>query len=143
MAPMPVDCATPMHSDALIDLLLDLSHDLGKYVRMPLAFLPADADAEAVREAVRKAVLETRQGSKGTRSARSLWEAFLVQGGEALAGLRSFAALEVAVASALAWEERLDAEGGIDRVRAQEDFDAVSTAIRAVTEELPSDRTRG
>lgn len=38
--------------DETMDALLDLSHDLGKYLRLPLALLPVDAGPAEVREAL-------------------------------------------------------------------------------------------
>lgn len=57
--------------------LMDLAHDLGKYVRLPLAMLPADADRAQVVEAVREGIVRTRRGPWGITPARRIWEDFL------------------------------------------------------------------
>ncbi|MBI5495215.1 MAG: hypothetical protein HY904_09300 [Deltaproteobacteria bacterium] len=119
------------------ELLADLAHDLGKYLRMPVAFLPAAASDDEVRDAARRALLETRVTPTGTRGARALWEAFLAEGGDALRGREGFDELERAVARALAWETRVrDGGSALERPALVADFSAVSAAIRALSQRL-------
>ena len=120
--------------EEMLDVLMDLKHDLGKYIRMPLAMLPAGAGNEEVADAVRRGLLETRKGPAGTRSARDLWAACEEESVEELRALPGWGILESAVAKALAWESRLD--GGLPRVEVDRDLAAVGDAIQAVTEEL-------
>ena len=47
-----------MDAEAQLDLLFDLLHDLGKYIRMPLSLLPDSAGEQEVRNAL-LAQLET------------------------------------------------------------------------------------
>lgn len=117
-----------------LDRLADLQHDLGKYLRMPLGFLPRDASNDQVRAAMRKALLETRPA----RSARSLWEAYLHACDDRVRGCAGFEVLQAAVDDALAWEERLD-DDAIDRAAVERDFAAVQDAIRR----LQADMTKG
>jgi hypothetical protein len=103
---------TMKDSEALLYALLDLKHDLGKHLQLPLALLPKDADACAVQRAARDALLRTRRGPSGERSAREIWTNFKVEIGDDLGDhlgdRRGLAALDVAVQNALAWELRLD-----------------------------------
>ncbi len=115
----------------LVDALLDLQHDLGKYLRMPIAFLPREADASALRAALHKALRQTRSGPDGVRSARSLWGDFEREVGGALAGRPGYVRLVEAVRTALAWEAALDdADAVLDRQRIEAELGAVATAIR-------------
>src|SRR5258705_320194 len=77
---------TAAEREALLDRVLDLQHDLGKYLRLPLRMLPGDAPANEVHAALREALLETRRAGAGVKSARSLWEAFAGESAAALAG---------------------------------------------------------
>ena len=98
---------------------MDLRHDLGKYLRMPLRMLPEEASEAALREAVGLALRQTRRAASGVRSARELW-------GAAAPALRALAVaspryleLEAAVSAALALEARLDAPEPFDRAEAE------------------------
>ncbi|MFH1808125.1 MAG: hypothetical protein ABIJ09_05235 [Pseudomonadota bacterium] len=121
----------------LEDLLLDLKHDLGKHLAMPVTFLPADASAELAHQALRRALLQTRSGPSGVQSARALWQAFVDEAAGQLEHLPAHPDLCRTVARALAWEHVARAEAAdFDRARALGDLRAVSTAIQAVLEEL-------
>lgn len=115
----------------LLDALSDLQHDLGKYLRLPLAMLPADADERAVRAAARDALRRTRRGPNGTTDAATLWSDFRVEVG-AVEGWAAAAALAEAVERALAWDARLDDGAPLDRAALTADLSAVSPAIRAL-----------
>ncbi len=119
--------------DDLVDALLDLHHDLGKYLRLPLAWLPHDADDAAVVEATRKALTCTREGPDGVRPADAIWAAFCAEVGDAFAHLSGWQVLGCAVARALAWRDRLSSP--VPRERVLADFTAVSVAIAALIEE--------
>ena len=64
------------HMEDAVDILLDLKHDLGKYLLLPLRMLPADASDEAFREALRRALFETRKQGTTVRSGADIWEEF-------------------------------------------------------------------
>ncbi|MEZ4463797.1 MAG: hypothetical protein R3F43_04560 [bacterium] len=61
--------------------MADLQHDLGKYLRLPLAWLPADADDAGVHAAARELARHPPGGGQ-THAAADIWRAFLadVQG---------------------------------------------------------------
>lgn len=124
-------------STALADLLMDLAHDLGKYIRMPLAFLPRDAPAHEVHAALRKALLETRPGP---RSARQVWAGFLAEAG-VLPDTPAFHAMRDAVEHALRWEAVARAANTeLDRTEVEADLNAVHKAVRnalAALEDTP------
>jgi len=124
------------NANDLQDLLMDLQHDLGKYIRMPLSFLPADAPDEDVRAALAKALLQTRVSGNTTQTARQLWEAFVVESAGALTRLTSYAALEAAVERVLKWEATVHAGARVDRKAAEKDLAAVGVGIRALLQEL-------
>ncbi len=121
-----------MSREDLLDALDELQHDLGKYLRLPLAMLPRDAGPELVREAAQTALLRTRRGAGGVTSAEDIWRAFVDEVGAAL----PLNTLEPVVARALAWRGRLDE---LDREALEADLGAVSGAIRALMESLQSD----
>jgi hypothetical protein len=130
----------PEMSDDALDALMDLSHDLGKYLRLPLAMLPADAGPAAVRGAVETALLRTRVGPSGVRPAREIWEGLRAEIAGPLAGSPGFQDLEDAVERALGWERALDdGQEGIDRAAVAADFEAVAERIRDLIGEI----TRG
>lgn len=131
----------------LIDLLLDLEHDLAKYLAMPFGFLPAGAQPDEVRCALSRALLATQQGSGGTRPARALWAQFVAVAPAALRRSPRYAVLETAVETALAWERcvrPLSPAGGppadlsvpLDRAAIERDLRAVSPAIRDLINHL-------
>jgi hypothetical protein len=120
--------------EEMLDVLMDLKHDLGKYIRMPLAMLPAGAGDEEVTDAVRRGLLETRRGPAGVRSARGLWDEFTVEAKGALGNRAGWQRLESAVFTALTWEERL--AGPLPRLEVDRDLASVGASIQALIEEL-------
>jgi hypothetical protein len=122
--------------EEVLDLLLELGHELGKYLRMPLAFLPATASPEELCETVRRTLTQTRDGPRGRRSARQLWTTFVHEAGGRLDSLETFQELEAAVGRALAWEGLQVREGTLSRVQIEADFGAISPAIRAVIQDI-------
>jgi len=131
-----MDAADRPGRDEMLDALLDLSHDLGKYLRMPLAMLPAEAGPGDVREALEHALRRTRVGPRGVRGAREIWAGFHEECAAALAGRPGFDALAGAVARALAWERAIDGVEEIDRAALTRDFADVSRRIRELIEEV-------
>ena len=125
--------------EELVEILLDLQHDLGKYLRLPLVWLPADAGPEAIRRAATEAIRATRRTASGTRSAVELWAAFEAEVDGALDDRPERAALDEAVERALAWDARLD-EPIIDRAALLADFNAVDRAIRTLRAAVEVDR---
>jgi len=87
--------------DDLIDALLDLKHDLGKYIRLPVAILPDDATATEVREALHGAIHHTRKGPGDTRSAQQIWASFVGEAGTALGDSSRMRGLTEAVEQAI------------------------------------------
>ena len=121
--------------EPLADLLLDLAHDLGKYIRMPLAFLPKDAPNPQVHAALQKALLGTRPG----QTARQVWDQFLRQAGP-LPSQPPFVRMQAAVDRALQWEQLAQAEGGqVPRSQVEADLDAVGPAVRAALRAVQED----
>ena len=127
-----------MKADATLDLLLDLKHDLGKYLLLPIALLPSDADAAALHDALERALRKTRSTRGVTRSAREIWQGFQAELADELAPGSGLDDLRVAVERALAWEHALAAHAAIDRGAVERDFAAVQTAIAVLIDEARS-----
>ena len=126
-----------MSRDDLLDALFDLQHDLGKYLCLPLSWLPPEATPEEVRQATLKALLETRSGPAGNRSAADLWETFLEEVGEELQSAQQWPALNAAVSRALAWTETAQrADAPPSRPIITKDFTRVAETIRDLIKEL-------
>ena len=117
--------------DDLLDAVLDLQHDLGKYMRQPFAFLPRNARADEVREALRMALHETRKGGLGVRTAREVWME-CVAGAPRLREVPGFTEAEAAVERALAWEARLSQGEALPRAEIESDLSAVQAALSAL-----------
>ncbi len=125
--------AVQLDPDALeeaIDLVADLQHDLGKYLRMPLSFLPRDAAPGEVRDALGRALRATMRGPAGPRGARDLWGDFLAEAPAALQTTPDFATLTRVVEQALSWEAQLEGDAPLDRTAIETDLGAVGPAIR-------------
>ena len=121
--------------ETVLDLLFDLQHDLGKYLRLPVAMLPAEAAPADLRAALAEALLRTRIGPSGTRSARGVWTAFLADLADR-PGL-DLEALRTSVETALAWETALEADRPLpSRSEILADLDGVTAAIRALIMEV-------
>lgn len=127
-----------MEPDAFLDLLLDLEHDLGKYLLLPIAWLPKSASEAELREALRRALTETRSQGGQTRSARSLWGAFEAEVAThpELEQHPGFARLRAAVERALGWERELSQLGGLEREAIERDFRDVRRAITDLAREV-------
>ena len=123
---------------AVIDLLEDLEHDLGKYIRLPLAMLPRDASNADIRVAVERALLQTRRTHTSTQSASEIWSKFQRAAGPQLRDRPGYRVLIEAIERALAWAVELDREPSapIDRPRLERDLGAVGQAIRAAIREV-------
>jgi hypothetical protein len=128
--------ASPMSDDALQETLIDLKHDLGKYLVLPLAMLPRDAAQADVRAALARALLQTRKDRAGTHTARSVWQRFEGELAPALSASPAYAALRAAVERALAWEPRLADEAALERTAIETDLRAVQHAIAALIAEV-------
>ena len=59
--------------DELIDILLDLKHDLGKYLFLHLSHLTSDSPAETTLDALKVALFETRTVGGRVESAEAIW----------------------------------------------------------------------
>lgn len=126
-----------MTREDLLDALAELKHDLGKYIFLPIAFLPDEANDEDVRSALETALLRTRVTPRGVRSASDIWNSFTAECRESLATVQSFEELQRVVVRALLWNEQLCSCNQIlDRDRLRADLGDVSPAIALVMEEV-------
>lgn len=125
-----------MDREDLIDLVADLQHDLGKYLRQPLAFLPETAGEDEIRAALDEALHRTRRTPRGVRGAVEIWDEIVDEGGVDLQSLSGFPAVEAAVEKALAWAEALQQPMPIDRAKAQADLSAVAAAVADLRDEV-------
>ncbi len=126
--------------DDLIDALMDLKHDLGKYIRIPFSMIPATASAGEVEAALETALRRTRSGPSGVRSAKEIWDAFAGEVGDALEGKKEYGALELAVARALSHEAALCGSAPMpDRETLEADMIDVGKCIQELVEEVARD----
>ncbi len=63
-------------TDNIVDLLYDLKHDLGKYIVLPVAMLPASSDSSAVKKALYNALYKTRVKGDESVSALQIWNGY-------------------------------------------------------------------
>jgi len=122
--------------DDLIDALLDLKHDLGKYIRLPVAMLPPNAAPDELRSAIDDALERTRRGPAGTRSAREIWRAFLDEAGAALERTAGLDPLTDAVERALALGAT---EAPLARAVTEATLGAVGERIQQLIQEVTGD----
>lgn len=142
--PQTIIEARAMTDDAL-ELLLDLKHDLGKYLLLPLALLPKNAADGAVRAALTRALLQTRtrrvpaDQNDGNVSkhigAAELWRDAASELQHAGCAREALARIDAAVQRALAWQHALAREGALDRSAIERDLGAVQSAIAELIDE--------
>jgi hypothetical protein len=122
-----------MTSDTTLELVLDLKHDLGKYMLLPLALLPKAADEAAVRAALARGLLRTRSrrtaAGEETQSAREIWQASLPELRAGALPQAALAQLERAMERALSWERVLQDGVAFDRVAVEGDLLSVQRAF--------------
>jgi hypothetical protein len=124
----------------VLDDLLALKHDLGKYIRLPLAMLDAEASQAEVRKALQRALIKTQKKGAKVVGAREIWESFLVEAEDSLAEVEAFLELKKTVERALNWETALtDRKITVDRTFMEDDLEAVGRAIQSVIEEVSGD----
>ncbi len=127
---------TELDREELLDWLLDLQHDLAKYLALPLGFLPPDAAPNTLREALTQALLRTRTGRQGVESARAIWQRLCDEAPLPLAELHRGDELVEVVERALGWEASLtDKRASLDRQHIETDLRAVGLVLRQLIEE--------
>jgi hypothetical protein len=133
-------------TDDTLELLLDLKHDLGKYLLLPIALLPKNAGDAAVRDALTRALLQTRTrrvpadpSATPHVGAAELWrsaQAELERSGCAREGLLR---IDAAVQRALSWQDALASEAALDRSAVERDLGAVQRVIAELIDEARRD----
>lgn len=118
-----------------IECIDDLRHDLAKYLRQPLAYLPKDAPQEAVESAIDRALLETRRGPQGARPAAEIWHELQSKLSAEFRATREFNTLQLRVESALALAH---APHPRDRAIAMRVFDEVLAATTEALDRMES-----
>ncbi len=127
--------------DDLIDALMDLKHDLGKYIRIPFSMLPRIASVREVESALETALRRTRSGPSGVRSAKEIWDAFTGEAGGSLESKKEYGALARAVAKALSHEAAICGSVPMpDRETLEADMADVGKCIQKLVEEVASDQ---
>ncbi|MDH5674751.1 MAG: hypothetical protein OEZ06_21665 [Myxococcales bacterium] len=125
-----------MDADALMDRLLELEHDLGKYLLLPLSMLEPEADQAALREALSQALLCTRKSGSHAVPARQLWRDFEAEMAASDTTAARARELRPAVERALGWEAALGDQRALCREDIEADLGAVRAAIRSWLKEL-------
>lgn len=59
--------------DELIDILMDLKHDLGKYIFLHLSHLTTDSPSDLIEDALHVALFKTRKISGQYQTAEQIW----------------------------------------------------------------------
>lgn len=131
---------TNLTFDDLIDVLMDLKHDLGKYIRLPFSMLSQTASSEEVESALETALRRTRSGPSGVRTAKDIWDAFAGEVGDSLESKKEYGALARAVAKALSHEAALCGSVPMpDRETLEADMADVGKCIQELVEEVARD----
>ncbi len=133
------EALVPEPLEPLFDALLDLQHDLGKYLTLPIAWLPEAASEAALREAVLKALRETRSGPDGVRSAREIWSYFETAHAQEAKDQAVYERLQSAVERALVWEGRITENQPVERTAVLQDFRAIAQEISTIIREMKRD----
>ena len=115
-----------------MERLLDLSHDLGKYLRMPLMMLGPEASQQQLQAALRMALLETRRGPSGVRTAREIWRDFHDELAPQWAPYEGRTRVCESVERALSWEAALRQQMPLQQLRIEAELRAVGEAIDAL-----------
>ena len=123
-------------NDDLYEALRDLRHDLAKYIRMPIAWLPTEAGQAEERDALELALRKTRVQSGVATPAREIWERFVGEHKEAFGHYKGSESMVEAVQIALAWDDQLTENAALDRDKILSDFDRVTLTIRNLIEEV-------
>jgi hypothetical protein len=125
-----------MANRTFFEALIDLKHDLAKYIRMPVAWLSPAANQEDLRAALKLALFETRVQGDQRVSAREIWEQFRAEFGDNLAQTSGGKTLVDAVERALRWGDHLEDPAPLERATILGDMERVGSEIRAIIEEV-------
>jgi hypothetical protein len=127
--------------DKLLEDLSDLEHDLGKYIVLPISFLPKDAGKDEILDAVRRALTQTQVKAARTLSAKAIWDGFQKKWSILNGRSESYKSLCSAVDRALGLKEELDlGRERIERGNVQRILGNVREQIEIVIEEVESGR---
>jgi hypothetical protein len=96
--------------DELIDILLDLKHDLGKYLFLHLSHLTVDSPPDMVKDALKTALFETRKVGGRVQTAREIWDRYRSEIDALDYAFSSYELLRAAIAEALEMRRFLDAD---------------------------------
>ena len=130
-------------TDDLIDALMDLKHDLGKYIYIPFAMLPADASDGQVLKAIENSLVFTRKSKNGIRDAKEIWMSFLGEAKDMAQNYKSFDNLKFCVEKALENYAFLNKKTPIiDLEQLKSEMSAVSINIQKLIEEVLSGGTQ-
>lgn len=141
MAKIEIHRGVSMNAQTVVvDRLHDLQHDLAKYIRMPLTFLPSHSTAYDLRDALHRALRETyRRGDRVIR-ADELWGECVEWLPAPVKQLESFRRLEHTVKRALAWERAIDdPAAALERSVLLADFSAIGAAIDLLIMDVESE----
>jgi hypothetical protein len=129
-----------VNKDELLEALYDLKHDLGKYIRLPVAMLPVNVEIDEVISAAKMAIERTRRGPGGDISAAALWERFVSEWHEVAEAFNTYQPLGQAVSRAVSWSARVEhRKESWEREALERDLSAVGEAIQSLIEEVRGD----
>ena len=118
------------------EALDQLKHDLGKYMRMPVAFLSPDASKEDLKQALEMALLQTRSSAQGYQKASEIWGNFLKDWGASFDEHQTFQRLVSTVENALSWEAALEDDSRLNQTEITRDLSQVNQVISTLMDEL-------
>lgn len=129
-----------LNQDDVVDALMDLKHDLGKYLLIPFSMLSDFPTKQDVHEAIRNALFATRKKGDQFIPAVDLWNGFLDEVGAFVQKLNGFHRLDAAVKKVLGLKTLLDSDGFMDKGTLVEIAEQVSHCIWALVQEIEDGR---
>jgi len=127
--------------EEFLEDLCDLKHDLGKYILLPVALLPKDAEPDELLDAVRTALDRTRMSGNQTLSAAVIWDRFVEKWKGKQLPAEAFQNLRFAIERALELKEQLHSgRTPIDRDNIQQILGSVRAKIEEMIAEVENER---
>ncbi len=120
----------------LLEALYDLKHDLGKYIRLPVAMLSREASPNDLDRALSRALFETRKGPAGVLSAEQIFTAFADEWGPSCAQFSAYGIITRAVDRALALRNTVET---MEHVEIMNVLGDVGAAIQLLIQEVERD----
>ena len=124
--------------DDFLDALYDLKHNLGKYIRLPVAMLEQNAKQDDLKDALCIALTKTREHSGVTRGAREIWGEFVDEWRGFAHSTVGFFQLESCFERVMEWEKTLEADSlvTLEKGILDRDLSLVGEKIQSLIDEV-------